>query len=124
MRLFSFSTELNKSLSKNKRYIGRYNKIISKEHKEARAEAAHACGVGMVSHCCESIPQKTKLYITMDVYKPDNRMDALNFIDDFIDAIEPVIGVNDRYYALTLDWYIDKERPRIECSVHDSKPAS
>lgn len=61
--------------------------------------------------------QKYKVLVTIMIYKPDNRGDAINFIDTICDGIKAGIGIDDRYFSVSLDWEIDKRQPRIEITV-------
>ena len=108
----SFETVFNSDLSKNKRYVGRFKKVLRKEHRDAREEVETACARAIAD--CEPLDPKTRILVSLTVYKPNNRMDAHNFIDDALDAIESAIGVNDRYYSTCCHWHIDKDNPRIE----------
>lgn len=59
---------------------------------------------------------KEKVHLAITVFKPNNRCDAINFIDAVADIIKEVIGVDDRYYALSLDWFISEE-PNIQIRI-------
>lgn len=54
-----------------------------------------------------------KTLIEIIVARPNMRADPANFIDGILDAIKAVIPVDDRWYAINLDWFIDKQNPRI-----------
>jgi hypothetical protein len=61
--------------------------------------------------------QKGKIYVAIIVHRPDLRSDPCNFIDTICDAVKRATGVDDRYYAVRLDWIHDKQEPRIEIAV-------
>ena len=60
---------------------------------------------------------KDKIMLDIMVYKTNMNGDPLNLVDGIADAVKGVIGVDDRYYGMFLDWEIDKENPRIELTI-------
>jgi len=60
---------------------------------------------------------KTKTWLNLKVFKPNNRSDAVNFVDGISDALKKAIKIDDRYYSMIIDWEIDKEQPRFELVV-------
>ena len=116
LRAFEFEVPFNKFLSKNYRYAKRFAKVISGAHRIAREEVAHYCSAAMKKAGIRGLP-KTHIFLDLTIYKPSHRFDAHNFIDDFFDAVEPVLGQNDNTYHVACRWQIDKTKPRIECEV-------
>lgn len=51
------------------------------------------------------------------MFKPDHRLDAINFLDGIADGVKDAIGIDDRYFSATIDWSIDKQNPRIEVFI-------
>lgn len=67
---------------------------------------------------CKVKPVVGKVYLGIHVYKPDNRADAINFVDALADAVKVGLDVDDRWFCITrLDWSIDKDRPRIDLEI-------
>lgn len=59
-----------------------------------------------------------KVWLDFFVQKPNNRGDAINVVDSLSDALKPVLGVDDRWYAIRrLDWEIVKKDPKIFIGV-------
>ncbi len=55
-----------------------------------------------------------KVWIDIFIQKPNQKGDAVNFVDLICDSIKRVIGVDDRWYSLRrVDWEIAKHDPRI-----------
>lgn len=58
--------------------------------------------------------KNNKIWIDIFIQKPNQRGDAVNFVDLICDAVKRVIGVDDRWYSLRrVDWEIAKDNPRI-----------
>lgn len=55
------------------------------------------------------------------VYRPDMRSDPANFIDVILDIVKVAINIDDRWYAGSWDWCIDKKNPRVEVSISTGK---
>lgn len=62
-----------------------------------------------------------KIYIDIMVYRPDMRSDPANFIDVILDIVKVAINIDDRWYAGSWDWCIDKKNPRVEVSISTGK---
>lgn len=58
-----------------------------------------------------------KIHVGIMVYRPDMRCDPQNFVDSICDAIKVGIGRDDNIYAVSVDWELDIEKPRIEIEV-------
>lgn len=54
-----------------------------------------------------------RIKLHLNVYRPDQRTDAQNYVEDFCDIVQDAIGVNDRHFE-TSSKPIDGERPRFE----------
>jgi hypothetical protein len=111
-----FETPFNPNLSKNRRYVGRYSKVLSHTHKKAREEVELACKRAICD--IKPLDKKQRLLVCVMVYKPSNACDAHNMLDDSLDAIEKAIGVNDRYYSSICHYEIDKLNPRLEFTLY------
>ena len=64
--------------------------------------------------------ENVKTYVDIMVYRPDMRCDPANFVDVILDAVQAAIGVDDRWYAGSWDWLIDKENPHIVVEVRQA----
>ncbi len=53
---------------------------------------------------------KEKVYVYVFVRRADLRMDPANADDLVLDAVKQAIGVDDRWFAHSNDWEIDRER--------------
>ncbi len=60
---------------------------------------------------------KKKVWVLMQVQKPNHKSDAINIIDGICDVIKKCIPVDDRYYSVMVDWEIKKENPMVEIRV-------
>ena len=58
-----------------------------------------------------------KIYVRIMVYRPDVRGDPINFQDAICDAIKVGIGRDDNVFAVSVDWELDTEEPRIVIEV-------
>ncbi len=57
---------------------------------------------------------QNKVWIDILVQKPNQKGDAINFLDLICDAVKDAIGVDDRWYCIRrLDWQIVKNDPKI-----------
>jgi len=61
--------------------------------------------------------QKGKVWLDIMIYRPDMRADPPNFIDSICDGVKSALGIDDRFYAGSWDWELDKKNPRIEIEV-------
>ena len=61
--------------------------------------------------------QNSKLWLTIRVFKPGQRVDAINFLDGIADGVKDAINVDDKWYSAIVDWGIDKKNPRIEVFI-------
>lgn len=57
--------------------------------------------------------KKQKIWVSLFVYRKDMRADPVNFVDGVVDGVKKAIGIDDRWYAGSWDWGIDKKNPRI-----------
>lgn len=98
------------AFSKNKVLVGKQGRIIYwKDRREAIEELAWR--IKAMRHKF----YQGRIWLRIEVYKPNHIGDALNVIDSIADAVEKGIGVNDRWFSIEcLAWQIDKADPRIE----------
>lgn len=55
-----------------------------------------------------------RLWLGINVQKPDHKGDALNVLDLVSDAVQDATGLDDRWYQIAgLTWGVDKENPRL-----------
>ena len=62
-----------------------------------------------------------KIYVRIMVYRPDMRGDAQNFVDAICDGIKVGIGRDDNVFAVSVDWELDPDNPRIEIEVEQGE---
>lgn len=97
--------------SKNRMWQhGRRRSWLSPAAKTARAGLARALerelGDRRIRH--------NRLWLGVNVQKPDHTGDALNVLDLVADAVQNVTGLDDRWFQLgALTWGIDHDKPRI-----------
>lgn len=111
--LFSFKIPFDQNLSKNnmKRYArGHY--YLNPSTRTAQEEIMYKVKAAQISWV------QTKTYLEIFVEKPNNRADAINFIDTIADAISEAIQVNDRWFCIgRVDWQIKKVDPQIYITI-------
>lgn len=57
---------------------------------------------------------RNKVWIDLLVQKPDQRIDAVNLLDQLFDSIKVAIGHDDRWFCIhRLDWQVVKRDPRV-----------
>lgn len=103
----------DKRLSKNAQktpFKGRM--ILTKD-----ARSATSALVQSLVRCITGRPKEAKTLVTIRVFKPNHRMDAVNFLDVVCDCVQKAIGINDHWYSASVDWEIDRANPRIEIEV-------
>ncbi len=101
-----------RDFSKNKIAVS-HNRIFKPEQTRAANEA--------LIWKIKSLHHKffvAKTWLDVVVYQPSHKGDAVNYLDNFCDAIQKAIGIDDRWFAVRmLNWHIDKDSPRIELKV-------
>lgn len=103
----------DKRLSKNAQktpFKGRM--ILTKD-----ARSATSALVQSLARCITGRPKEVKMLVTIRVFKPNHRMDAVNFLDVVCDCVQKATGLNDHWYSASVDWEIDRVNPRIEIEV-------
>ena len=116
---FFVSLPYNPSLSKNAHYKRARNgrMFISKESVAARNEV-HMLIRRVLEGSKLKFEKAKKIWVKIVVLKPDNRMDAINFLDAIADVLKKEIDVDDRYFSVALlDWRIEKNDPKILLEV-------
>lgn len=104
---FPFDINLSKN---NTRAFARGHYYIKPEARKCKENLVMALKVACRGHKFN----EAKLWVNIMVYKPNNRIDAGNFVDTIFDAIQEVSGINDKWYSISqLDWELEKENPRI-----------
>jgi len=103
----------DRRLSKNRQKTPLKGKMILTRGARLSSKALVASlKAGMIGR-----PKTAKTQVSVMVWKPDNRMDAVNFLDVISDCVQKACGLNDKWYSATVDWAIDRENPRIEIEV-------
>ena len=60
-----------------------------------------------------------RTYLRLVVEKPNNRGDAINFIDVIADAAKRAIAVDDRWFSLLgVDWSVNRDAPHIFIGIY------
>jgi hypothetical protein len=109
--LVPFMPELSKNQSHVPIGLGRL--IRGKASAAAKAELAEIFRRALDGR----VPVKAKLRVDIMVYMPNHRMDAGNFVDVTLDALQLATGLNDRWYSGSWDWEIDPANPRLEIEI-------
>ena len=105
MPMVCFAVNLDWSLSKNKKFVGRQSKILSAGYKKCRSDIIWLCSRALKAESIE-FEKKEKVYIKIIVLKKSNIGDCINLIEGIADAIKVAIDVDDRYFSVTCDWGI------------------
>ena len=58
-----------------------------------------------------------KVWVDIMIFRPNMRADPINFLDALSDAVKGAISIDDRYFAGSWNWVIDKQNPRIEIII-------
>ena len=117
MNSLKVTIPLDWNMSKNKKFVGRYSKVLSTPYRNGR------------DHLVSKIKQKKNcltfskgmLWVHITVYKTSLRGDCANLIECIFDGIKKAICVDDNYYAVKCDWKIDKEKPRIVIKIEQKR---
>ena len=118
-RSFRFEIPFVKSISKNRVFfagMGQGHPIMKRRGSADKVQSAIAL---VVSAKVGNVPwPKQKTWLDIIVQKPNHRSDALNVIDTLADGIKEGIGIDDRWFSISLlDWEIVKENPMILVQV-------
>jgi hypothetical protein len=111
----SFTIPYMPELSKNRRYAFRGSKRKSPAHFKAQRLITLILNRKLA--LAHFKPSNAKLWVDIVLFKPTIQADASNFINPINDAIVNATGIDDKYYAGSYDWEIDKKNPRIEIKV-------
>lgn len=103
----------DKRLSKNAQKTPLKGRMIL----TADARSSSTALVESLRRCMTGRPREVKTMIDIRVFKPNHRMDAVNFLDVISDCVQKACGLNDHWYSASVDWEIDKVNPRIEIEV-------
>ena len=98
------SFPIDQRLSKNGRLVPRLRgrgMMLSDDYRAAKTALSIALSVAWRK--VEFAP-KTKTHVGILVRRTDFRSDPANYIDGILDAVSEAIGVDDRYFAMSLDW--------------------
>lgn len=61
---------------------------------------------------------QNRVWLDILVQKPNQRGDAVNFVDLICDAAKSAIGIDDRWFSIRrLDWQIVKDDPKIYIGI-------
>lgn len=107
-------------LSENKRLTRNYRAdrfISTNDYRDAKAALSRRMWAEW-RHC--AFKPKTKTRVTIFVHRPDLRGDTQNFVKGILDAVAGAIGVDDRYFAHSVDWEMSKKGTIVvEVTQHD-----
>lgn len=111
--LISFEIPFLIELSKNKKYLFRSSKFLNPNYKKAK----ELVGLALLRVFPKDVKiEKKKVYIKIYVYKPDNRSDVINLIEGIADGIKGPLGIDDRYFSLSIDWEVSND-PKILINI-------
>ena len=105
-------------LSKNRMIKFSSTKMGRKAYKDPAVLKFHADMAWLLS--LQKVPSlsKAKTHVGIMVYRPDMRSDPANFIDSILDIVKTGIGVDDRWFSVSLDWELaPKPKARIVVTV-------
>jgi len=112
-----FYPSLNINRKPNRR--GMWNKDTG-QAKAAIEDLQMSCKIACIKAGCLHKWEPRKLYVAIMVHMPPKYGgDPSNFEKPIVDAIEPVLGVNDRHYAVSVDFrrVDDGEKPGFGITV-------
>ena len=69
---------------------------------------------------CQELRDSKRLDIEIMVHRPDGRTDPQNYLTVLSDIIQEALGVNDRYYRITVDGDIRPDNPEFEIVIKDA----
>ena len=106
--------------SKNKMWAhNSFRTYIPKEAQQIRDDLT----IELKNELGDKVFKKEKVWISLFIEKPDNRCDAVNFIDTICDVVKKVIGIDDRYFSIReVDWKIVKDKPKIFIKIEQPVP--
>ena len=97
-----FYPSLNINRKPNRR--GTWNKGTG-QAKVAIEDLQMSCKIACINANCLNKWEARKIYVAIMVHMPPKyRGDPSNFEKPIVDAIEPILGVNDRHYAVSVDF--------------------
>lgn len=67
------------------------------------------------------VPRKT--WISITVMRPNDGRDCdpINFVDSICDAVKEVMGVDDRWFSVVVDWMDSNAYPDVQIEVYQGK---
>ena len=120
-KAIKFEIPYNMDISKNKKFIGKTKKILNPKYINAKEEIYWICKSKLKKIGLTRLP-KTKILVSLEVFKPNNRGDVINLTEGICDALKKSIDVDDNMYSLFVDWEIDKNKPRINVTLYCQSP--
>lgn len=116
MLKIAFDFPLDWNLSKNKKFIGRTKKVLSKDYREIRDSLEW-----FVRFKTKDLKfDKKKIWVIIKVTKKNNVGDCVNLIEGVCDAIKKAINIDDRYFSVICDWLIgEKDNINIRILQND-----
>ena len=111
MMKITLYTPFSSWYSKNKMWKhNQFRAYIPKEAQQVRDDLM----IELKNELGDKKFKKEKVWVSLFIEKPDNRCDAVNFIDTICDVIKKVIGIDDRWFSIgEVDWKIEKDKPKI-----------
>lgn len=65
---------------------------------------------------------QNKIWLDIFVEKPDNKGDAINFLDLIADSVKKAIEIDDRWFSVgRIDWKIVKENPQVTIRIYQEE---
>jgi len=102
------------ALSKNRRFIGKFNKVKSPDHAKAQDLIEMLFRRELIN---KPVIEKQKVWVSIMWYRKDMRGDLQNWVNPICDSIKRCLSFDDNYFAFdNLDWIVCKENPRMEIS--------
>ena len=109
----SFELHPDNFCSKNEKFAGRYNKHLSRKYFNRM--------IRLVSYLRENkkitFHDKEKVLVKVMVFRHNFRSDPINLSEFINDAVKKAIDVDDRYFSESIDWEVDKIRPRVILTI-------
>lgn len=98
---------LDWKLSKNQKITFSNGRTIFNKDKSRVEKIAQ--DIGYLSMSKGIHWRKDKIWVVIEVHKPNHRGDCANFIDSLADAIKKGIQIDDAWFSFIVDYVIDEQ---------------
>lgn len=111
MQVIKLTIPYMPELSKNKRYVGKFNKVKNPAHRKAQEYITMLFRKELLKH---PVVYKQKCYVDIIWHRSNMRGDVSNIINPVNDALKVCLDFDDSWFTNRTDWILDKNNPRVE----------